>query len=195
MISAFSRFTTLKSCVFTAVGLATFICAVQGCVSPELRGATSQEAVQPTAADKVPQPTRGDLPMVGGSTARPTPGREPSYPEGRGAGTKDIGLNFRATVIAGQSNGEVPPSWMVHIGDVLIDGDVTVVGTDLLFRPVDLGVAARVCQAIGAQVVDQEAVGSNARVRVLDANGRVLIETSVNADGLPDCSPGVHPVR
>jgi hypothetical protein len=84
---------------------------------------------------------------------------------------------------------------MVHIGDVLIDGDVTVVGTDLLFRPVDLGVAANVCQAIAAQVVDQEAIAANARVRVLDANGRVLIETGVNADGMPDCSPGVHPIR
>jgi len=84
---------------------------------------------------------------------------------------------------------------MVHIGDVLIDGDVTVVGTDLLFRPVDLGVAANVCQAIAAQVVDQEAIAANARVRVLDANGRVLIETGVNTDGMPDCSPGVHPIR
>lgn len=195
MISAFRRLTTFGSCGCTVVGLATFLLAVQGCVSPEMRGAPSHESVQPTAAGEVPQPTRGDLPMVDGITLRPTPGREQSYPEGRGAGTKEIGLNFRATVIAGQSNGEVPPAWMVHIGDVLIDGDVTVVGTDLLFRPVDLGVAARVCQAIGAQVLDQEAVGSNARVRVLDANGRVLIETSVNADGLPDCSPGVHPVR
>ena len=48
---------------------------------------------------------------------------------------------------------------------------------------------------IAAQVVDQEAIAANARVRVLDANGRVLIETGVNADGMPDCSPGVHPFR
>ena len=84
---------------------------------------------------------------------------------------------------------------MANIGDVLTDGDVTVVGTDLLFRPVDLGIAANVCQTIAAQVADREAIAVNARVQVLDANGWVLIETSVFSDASPDCSPRVHIVR
>ncbi len=129
------------------------------------------------------------------SSDRSTRGPEQSDPEIRRSGSKEHGHNFRATVVAGQSNGEVPPAWMVHIGDVLIDGDVTVVGTDLFFRPVDLGIAAAVCQAIAAQVADREAIAVNARVQVLDANGRVLIETSVFSDASPDCSPGVHIVR
>ncbi len=195
MIFAFSRPLDLGSCTRNVVCLATLLCALQACGSPEPPGPPSQNAVQSTVPGRTPQAIRVDQPTVEASSFRPSPGPERAYPDGKRSGSRETGPNFRATVIAGQSNGEAPPTWMVHIGDVLIDGDVTVVGTDLLFRPVDLGVAANVCQAIAAQVVDQEAIAANARVRVLDANGRVLIETGVNADGMPDCSPGVHPVR
>ena len=195
MIFAFSRPSDLGWCTCNVVCLATLLCAVQACGSPGLPGPPLPNAVKSTVPGKTPQTPRDDQPIVEASSVRPTPGPGRAYPDGKRSGSKETGSNFRATVIAGQSNGESPPTWMVHIGDVLIDGDVTVVGTDLLFRPVDLGVAANVCQAIAAQVVDQEAIVADARVRVLDANGRVLIETGVNADGMPDCSPGVHPVR
>ncbi|NDF39204.1 MAG: hypothetical protein EB140_09820, partial [Proteobacteria bacterium] len=101
-------------------------------------------AVQSTVPGRTPQTPRDDQPTFEAWSFRPTPGPERAYPDDQRSGSKETGPNFRATVIAGQSNGEAPPTWMVHIGDVLIDGDVTVVGTDLLFRPVDLGVAANV---------------------------------------------------
>lgn len=195
MIFAFSRPLDLGSCTRNVVCLATLLCALQACGSPEPPGSPSQNAVQSTVPGRTPQAISVDQPTVEASSFRPSPGPERAYPDGKRSGSRETGPDFRATVIAGQSNGEAPPTWMVHIGDVLIDGDVTAVGTDLLFRPADLGVASNVCQAIAAQVVDQEAIAANARVRVLDANGRVLIETGVNSDRTPDCSPGVHPVR
>lgn len=195
MTFAFIRQSVVRICASIVVGLATFLCAVQGCGSPELPGPPVQNALQPTVTVQSLEPTQVDKRMGGATSDRPTPGPEQSYPEGRRSGSNENGPNFRATVIAGQSNGEVPPIWTAHIGDILIDGDVTVVGTDLLFRPVDLGIASNVCQSIAAQVVDQEAFAASARVRVLDANGRVLIETSVSSDASPNCSPGVHIVR
>ena len=195
MMLAFGRPSDLGSCTRNVVCLATLLCAFQACGSPERPGPPLPSAVQSTVPGKAPQTPRDDQTTVEASSFGPTTGPERPYGDGQRSGSKETGPNFRATVIAGQSNGEAPPTWMVHIGDVLIDGDVTVVGTDLLFRPVDLGVAANVCQAIAAQVVDQESISPGARVRVLDANGRVLIDTGVNAGGMPDCSPGVHQVR
>lgn len=155
-----------------------------------------ERVFQPAVVGPTGHPTRVSQQTGGMPSERHTPGPElPRTTEVRGSGPKETVPTFRATVISGQSNGDVPPTWMKHLGDILVDGDVTVVGTDLLFRPVDLGVAASVCQAIAAQVVDQDAVATNARVLVLDANGRILIETSVTTDALPDCSPGVHIVH
>lgn len=92
------------------VRMAAFFCAFQPCGTLEPAGTPAQNAVQPTITGQTGLPAQVDQPTVGVSSDRPTRGPEHTDPEGRRSGLKETGPNFRATVITGQSNGEVPPT-------------------------------------------------------------------------------------